>query len=245
MDNIEQTPEDYIEIADKIRSGEYFRDARQMYDIDVHSPMSERYWYLFITLIAIIITIVAVISWSEFFPLNNRVPFVYTTNNLLEDYPRVKTLLDHRGENPNSALQRYLAQHYVELREEYSAELFDRSHNAIIILSNKEVGADYDKFVSPLNPDSPITLYQRHTRREINILSSENIENEKKKVDGVKEYNMRIIFDDMLITGERENPHGRYQVDIAFLYKDIKLDASTGKIEPYGFIVTSYQIKSL
>jgi len=245
MEN-EQSAEDYIEIADKIRSGEYFRDARAMYDIDVHSPMSDRYWYLFITLVSLIITVVAIVAWLGFFPLNNRVPFIFATNNILDDYPRVKSLLNYRGENPNTALQRYLAQNYVRLREEYDASLFDRSHNAVLSLSTKEVAKEYERDISPLNPESPITLYQRHTIRAINIIGSQPIEDEtKKKVNGVKEYRMLVTFEDSLVSGEQENPHGRYQVDIAFMYKDIKLDTITNKIEPYGFIVTSYHIKSL
>ncbi len=94
MENNEQTAEDYIEIADKIRSGEYFRDARAMYDIDVHSPMSDRYWFLFISFMSLIITVVAVVAWMGFFPLNNRVPFIFATNNIIDDYPRVKSLLN-------------------------------------------------------------------------------------------------------------------------------------------------------
>ena len=51
MENNEQTAEDYIDIANKIRSGEYLRDSRAMYDLDIQSLISNMFRLLFITLI--------------------------------------------------------------------------------------------------------------------------------------------------------------------------------------------------
>ena len=51
----EPTSEEYLSIAEKVRSGEYFREARSMYDVGVNDPMSERYFYLFITSIALLL----------------------------------------------------------------------------------------------------------------------------------------------------------------------------------------------
>lgn len=245
MESSEQTPEDYIEIANKIRSGEYFRDARAMVDIDIHEPMAERYWYLFITFMSLMITSVAVIAFLGFFPLKTRVPFIFGTNDIVDDFPRIRSLLTYIGEDPNFALRRHLVQHYVKLREEYDASFFDINHNAVITLSTEPVLQEYEKFVSPLNPEAPVTLYQRNIQRKINIISTVNIENDIKKQDSTKEYNMRVIYEGVLKKGEQENQQGRYQVDIAFKYKDIRLEKITGKIEPYGFIVTSYHIESL
>lgn len=245
MESSEQTPEDYIEIANKIRSGEYFRDARAMVDIDIHEPMAERYWYLFITFMSLMITAVAIVACLGFFPLKTRVPFIFGTNNIVDDYPRIRSLLTYIGEDSNFALRRHLIQHYVKLREEYDASFFDTNHSAVVTLTDKAVLQEYEDFISPLNPDAPVTLYQRNIKRKVNIISIINIENNIKKQSDTKEYNMRVVYDAVLKKGEQENQQGRYQVDIAFKYKDIKLEKTTGKIEPYGFIVTSYQIEKL
>jgi type IV secretory pathway component VirB8 len=245
MDSREQDSEEYVEIANKIRSGEYFRDARAMVDIDIHEPMSDRYWFLFITIMSFLTTGVAIIAWLGFYPLKPKVPFIFATNDVLEDYPRVTPLQSFRGEDPNAALQRHLVKHYTKLREEYNADYFDRNHNAVGQISSPDVLDEYERFVSPLNHKSPVSLYQRHTQRKINIISMENIENNYKKEDGVKEYYAIIVYEEILKIGETENRRGQYQVDIAFLYKDIKLDKTTGKIEPYRFYVTSYKVKNL
>ncbi len=247
MDNIEQTTEEQIEISEKVRSGEYFRDARAMADFDLHDPMSERYVYIFLTLLSLIIFVIAIIAWQGLFPLKPRVPFIFITNDIVEDYPHIKSLVDYQGENPNMALRRFLISNYVQTREEYNAETFDRNHNAIQSLSNSEVLNEYENYILPTNQESPISLYQRHTIRKINILQARisEIGGESGNSSTPKEYHGTVIFDAILTKDDVDGNPTRHQVDIAFKYKDIKLDSNTLKIEPYGFIVTSYKIKNL
>lgn len=245
MEKNEQTPDEYVEIAEKVRSGEYFREARTMLNIDVHEPMAERYWYMFITALSLSVTAAAVIAVMALFPLKIRVPFIVATNNIVDDYPRIKTLLNYVGEDPNIALRRHLIKHYVSLREDYDATVFDRNHNAVLYLSRPNVLKEYEDFVSPLNPKSPVALYQRNTQRKINILSTEELENDNKKENGRKQYNMKVLYEAFLARGEQRIKQGDYEADIAFIYEDISLDKETDKIKPYGFIVTSYHTKSL
>ena len=241
--NSDQTTEEYIEIAEKVRSGEYFRDARAMADLDMHDPMSERYVYIFITIFSLIITFVAIIAWQGLYPLRPRIPFIFATNDIAEDYPQIRSLLNYIGEKPDPAIRRFLAEHYVRIREDYDAALFDRNHNAVQSLSGEAAFNEYEKFILPLNPESPISLYQRHTTRKISIIST--VETGAGNQSGDNEYRISIIFDAVLQQGEQKKPPTRHQVDIAFKYKDIKLDTTTGTIEPYGFIVTSYNTKNL
>ncbi|MEQ1705351.1 MAG: VirB8/TrbF family protein [Rickettsiales bacterium] len=245
MEKNEQTPDEYVAIADKVRSGEYFRDARTMLNIDVHEPMADRYWYMFITALSLIITAMGVVAFMALFPLKINVPFIVTTNNIIDDYPKVRTLLNYVGENPDFALRRHLIQHYVKLREEYDARFFDRDHNAVLYLSRPDVLKEYEDFVSPLNPYGPVAMYQRNTQRKINIISTEELENGNEKENGRKLYNMQVKYESVLKRGEQQIKQEKYKVDIAFIYEDISLDKETGKVKPYGFIVTSYHIESL
>lgn len=247
MNNTEPTTEEYIDISEKVRSGEYFRDARAVADFDLHEPMSERYVYIFLTILALTILITAVIAWQGLFPLKPRIPFIFITNDIVEDYPHIKSLADYTGENPNSALRRFLISNYVQTREEYDAATFDRNHNAVQKLSTTNVVDAYENFITPTNPESPISLYQRNTIRKINILQIKIPNNAVETDDSgkPKEFRASVVFDATLIKDDVEGSTTRHQVDIAFKYKDIKLDSNTLKIEPYGFIVTSYQIKNL
>jgi type IV secretory pathway component VirB8 len=245
MDNNESTSDDYMEIADKVRSGEYFRDAQAMVDLDINDPMSDRYWYIFLTVLSLIIVMISYVAWQEFYPLKPRIPFIFATNNIVDDYPRIRSLLDYHNENPDVALRRYLVQHYVKLREEYDATTFDRNHNAVQSLSTKDVLQEYENYIVPTNPESPISLYQRHTQRKINIVSTEIIENHDKKQGDIGDYSMRVVFEATLKRNDNVSEPTLYEANIAFKYKNIKLNTETGKIEPYGFIITSYHTKSL
>src|SRR5436305_1524455 len=103
-------PEEYTEIARSVRSGEYFRKARAMYDLSVHDPMAERYLYMLITLLSLLAFLITAVAMRALYPLQTPVPFIYTTNNIAEDLPHIRSLLTRKGEDPGAALLSYLAQ---------------------------------------------------------------------------------------------------------------------------------------
>lgn len=245
MDGSDLTTEEYVEISHRVRSGEYFKEAKHMANTYVSDHMSERYWYILITVIAISITIVSIIASSGLFPLKPRVAFVYSANDIVEDIPRIVPLVDYHNEDADLALRRYLVKHYIELREEYDPRTFDGNQEAIQAFSEPSVVfREYMDYVSSKNPRNPVSIYQRHTIRKINVLSFESIK-EGSGSGNARSYTMKVVFESILKVGENLKTPTRHQVDIDFLYKNIKLDETTGKIEPYGFMVTSYRTKEL
>src|SRR5687768_10446749 len=115
----EMTPEDYLEIAEKVRTGEYFREARGMYDVTVNDPMSERYLYVCITALAMMILVVSVYAAQQLYPLSRSVPFIFNTHDIVNDLPRMKSLVSVKGEDAGEALLRFLVKNYVTMRESY------------------------------------------------------------------------------------------------------------------------------
>lgn len=245
MSNNELTPEEYIEIAEKVRSGEYFREAHIMLDIDIHDPMSERYWYIAVTFMALLIAIVSFFAWSGFYPLAPKVPFVFATNDIIEEVPSIRSLVNYHNEDPDVALRRHLVGHYVKTREEYDATTFDRAHNAIESMSTKLILEEYDAFNSPQNPNSPIAKFQRIAKRQVVITNVQPIEEKNNSEENKLAYRMLVSYDARVVKGELVGSYTKHQVDIAFQYKNIKVDEKSGRILPYGFIVTKYQNKDL
>lgn len=233
-------PEEYIEIAEKIRSGEYFRDARMMADFDLHEPMTQRYWYVFVAVISVVITVVTYVALNGFYPLRPRVPYFFINDNIVDYAPRIEKLVNYHGENADVALRRYLVKHYVTLREEYNAITFDRNYNAVRVLSTKDTFDKYDSEVSPLNPNSPVSLYQRNTARKINILSTTVLSEPTNSNEKIKDYRMLVMYEAVLDSEGIQKQATVHKVDVAFKYENIKLDEETGNIKPYGFIVTAY-----
>jgi hypothetical protein len=92
--------EDYQDIADKVRTGEYFREARKMYDLTIHDPMAERYMYVFITAISLLVLLIALYAAQSLYPLQSPVPLIFNTNDVIEDLPHIQKLpIEHQHGN--------------------------------------------------------------------------------------------------------------------------------------------------
>jgi type IV secretory pathway component VirB8 len=241
--------EEYIDISERVRSGEYFREVRRMVDTDLHDPMTDRYWYILISIPSLIIALIAFIALQSLYPLKPSIPFVFGINDIMEDMPRIKSLIEVRGEGADAALQRFLITNYVKEREEYNAATFDRNQIALQSLSTKQVLDEHQKSIALSNPQSPIVLYQRHTRRIVKMISAQLLEKPSPKTDNNqldnRDYVMRITYQTELKPNSKENSATLWQVDVAFKYEPIKLNVETKEITPYGFLVTGYNTKPI
>lgn len=228
-------PENHAEIAEKIRSGEFFRESRAMYDFDVHEPMVERYFYALITALASLIFLIALVAAQGLYPLKVPAPFIVNSNDIADDLPYIKSLLRYEGDDPGEALLQFAAENYVRLREEYDISTFDRNMNGVKSQSSQEVFAEVDKLMNPRNPDSPLAMYERHSRRTISILSS-------KMVDGEPPA-MEITYE-AKVESKADVKKSRWRANISFQYSGLELD-DEGGIKPFNFLVAKYQVKRL
>ena len=154
----------------------------------------------------------------------------------MEDLPRMKSLVSHKGENPSEALLRFLVKNYVTMRESYDIETFDRNTNGLKQQSNKTVFAEFQNYISPGNPDSPIVIYQRHSKRSVQIFATKRLEDQ--------DYGMEVYFD-VTVESRTEVKKSRWQADIAFSYSGVALDENEEKVKPISFVVTKYRTKRL
>jgi type IV secretory pathway component VirB8 len=228
-----ETDRQSLEIAEKVRTGEYFREARGMYDMSVHDPMAERYLYIFITVLALVILAIAQSSMQGLYPLNTQVPLIVDTNDTVEDLPRIQSLVTGKDEAPAESLLRFLVRNYVIMREEYNINTFDRNVNGLKSQSSEAVVKEFQQYIDPRNPDSPITLYQRHSRRHVTVLAIRRVG------DG-----MEVVYD-AVVESKTDIKKSRWRADIAFQYSGIELDDKTDKVKPLTFVVTNYHSKRL
>lgn len=224
MENHQQATEDYAKIAEKIRSGEFFRESRNIYDFFVHDPMAERYLYVLITAIASTIFVIAFSAMQSLYPLERSVPFIVQSADLADDLPNIRSMLEHKGEDIDYAMVRFLTSLYVTFREEYDIATFDRNVSGVKSLSAPEIFQDFQRRIDPSNPDSPITLYQRHSVRKIKILQVRLSQNEE---------NVAEVVYETSVEGRGEVKKTRWQATIAFKYNNITLDEETGMVKQY------------
>jgi type IV secretory pathway component VirB8 len=224
---------DYLEISEKVRTGEYFREARKMYDLSIHDPMAERYMYVFITVLAIVILLVALGAAQGLYPLKSEVPLIFDTVDPVEDIPRIQGLLYSKDDDPGEAMLRFIVKHYVEVREGYDIATFDRNVNSVKSQSSEEVFREYQSQIDPRNPDSPIAQYQRHSKRKISIVSSRRLSE-----------SMEVLFE-AVVESRVDIKKSYWRANIAFKYSGVELDEKTGKVKPVIFVVTKYHSKRL
>jgi type IV secretory pathway component VirB8 len=228
--------DEYLEIADKVRTGEYFREAQSMYDIRVHDPMSERYFYILITALSLMSFVVTYSAMKSLYPLEKEIPFAISANDLANDVPRIRPLIESKGEDPSHALLRFLVNNYVISYESYDIDTVERNASGVRSQSATEVFSDYQRLMDPRNPESPIALYQRHSTREIKVISS--------FIPDPEEALMEIIYE-ATVTSKTDVKKTRWQADVGFSYNGLALDEETGKVTPIEFKVISYRTKRL
>jgi type IV secretory pathway component VirB8 len=227
--------DEFKRIAEKVRSGEYYQEARQMYDLSIHDPMAERYWFLIITVLSLLIALISFFAMQSLYPLQTPVPFIVNSNDIVEDLPRIASITEEKAEKPSDALLRFMVNNYVTFREEYDIDTFDRNLSGIKSQSSEEVYKEFQQRIDPHNPESPITLYQRHSRRSIDIISSKRIADQ--------DFGMEVIYD-ATVSSKTDIKKSRWQANIAFSYSGVELD-DEGKVKPVKFVVTQYRTKRL
>jgi type IV secretion system protein VirB8 len=232
----EPSPEEYLNIAEKVRSGEYFREAQAMYDVTVNDPMAERYFYIALTIVALITALAAFYAAQALYPLSRSTPFIYKANDPVEEVPHIRSLKEYQGQAPDEAVLHFMIANFVRLYEEYSIKTLDRSLSGIQSQASDKVFAAYQVLMNPNNPDSPVMRYQRHSIRTIQVVSVKNVEGTKDQCEA--------IFD-AVEQGREEAKKTRFVANITFRYSGIQLDEGKNTIKPIEFQVTEYHTRRI
>lgn len=230
----EPTPDDYLIIAKKVRSGEYFREAKSMYDQSVNDALSERYFYVFVSSIALLTMLIAFYAAQSLYPLTRTVPFIYASMDVVEDVPRMIKIREVT-QTPSEAVLFFLGGNYTRQQEEYNINTLERNMNGLKNSSSPEVFAVYQRNMQPTNPNSPVVQYQRHSSRNIDIVSTRVISGSKPQLE--------VVFDATVI-GAKSKKTTRYVAELTYEYSGIELDAKTDTVKPFTFLVTSYNSKA-
>lgn len=226
-------PSDIEDTTQKIRSGEYFREAQQMYDFAVHDPMSERYFYILLTGMAVIIMFISFGAVRSLYPLERKIPFVIESLDMQKDLPVVRPLKLSQDEDANVAILRFLMTNFVQMREQYDITQIERNASGIRSQSSDKVFNEYQRFMDPRSQASPIVMYQRDAKRTIVVAS------QRLRAPGV----MEVLFDAYLDnSGDRKV--SRHLAAVAFEYEGVKVD-DNAVITPFTFSVTDYSSRSL
>ncbi len=226
----EPTPDEYVRIADKVRSGEYFREAKSMTNTLLHDTMAERYFYLLITLVAMICFFCALYAMQSLYPLSRTVPFIYVLNDATEDLPRIEALRTAPEQSVDEAVLLFMARNYVTHYESYDISALERNFSAVQHYSAPEVFANYQLLLQTNNPDSPVVLYQRHSTRKIDVMSLTQPSNNT----------LEIFYEASVISADHV-AKTKHKAILNYEYSKVEFDAENDKVKDVNFKVTNYK----
>ena len=224
-------------IREKVLSGEFFDESLEAYHITYHDMMSERYFFILIMTLSTLTFFFVLSAMILLYPLKKDVPFIFNSNNVLEDYPKIKPL-GARGDDTNALLKNFLVTSYLQLYESYDVNALDRNALGVKGQSTKEVYAQYQAAIDPGNPESPITKFQRQAVRNIIPTGYEFYVLESGDQRAIIHYKEQVVMGaDISVRKMRAN--------ITFRFDDVQVDQKTGAVTPLHFVVVGYKTEAL
>ena len=166
--------QNYRDIARSIEDGSYYEDAQDWYNIKYMYPVIERTFFIFLTSISVICSLIAAGILYSFLPLTSHVPVAVSNNDPVNQYTAISKMTTDVGySDADAVVQKYLIKKYVESYEEYNYQKnfvkMTANANFINSFSSDYIKNTYAFFSSLRNPESFRLKYREHTIREIKV----------------------------------------------------------------------------
>lgn len=235
------------DVTESIESGEYYRDAMRWYGTMYHSPISQRALLIIITVIALLITLMAVIGVFVMLPLSETKTMIVRVPESLSKVARVEQMTENPAQDPNQIVMNWFVSDFIKAREEYDIDKQQSYFKRVYVLSSPGV---YDDYVTLFkSSQSPTVRYERHTTREvemnnIRVESVNVVESATGSAAEVVDVTAKVKYT-ATETTPTDDRNSIWLADIAFRFSKIHVDQVTGDITPMEFKVTGYESKQL
>ncbi len=164
-------------IAEDIDSGKYFLEARHWYNRLYLQPLSEVSMVLSLAVLFLCISLMIAYNLYSVFPVTKKVNTVVMLPNTLNVHPII-TSISQPDKSTRQVIAEYLCGRYVKAREGYDYNNLVYGYNFIFRSSTKELFDMYYKGLAISNPNSPIVLYRDHKTIRINIIDTQQLEDD-------------------------------------------------------------------
>jgi len=161
---------DFERVAEMVRSGDYFKQARAWYETLYVGPIAERSFFLVIFMLAGFIGLVGFVAVMSFLPITDRPP-ILVRNHKLDDVVLGLSPLREKGGQVNPSLQRFFVSSYVYARESYDPKAYAKSYQFIRAQSDSTTGEAYSAQYGRENPQSPAAILGSQGQRLVHIRS--------------------------------------------------------------------------
>lgn len=160
--------DDAQKVAQLIRSGAYFREAKAWYQTIYVRPIGERSFFLVVGVLAALIAVCGFIAFVHLLPIKARPPILVATEAIDETIPSL-TRLRAQSEPIDPAMLRFFLKAYVLQRESYAANRAEAAQAFVIAHTDARIAGSYTAAIAPENPQSPVNVLGQGGQRQIDI----------------------------------------------------------------------------
>lgn len=218
---------------DMLASGKHMSGQKNWYADRYQAMLVQRNILAFVTVVALVATLISSLSVSLLTPLKAVQPFVIQVDEKTGLTETVKPLSD-KEISTNDALARYFIVQYVRARESYDPALTVDHYGIVRLMTDSSIFEAYKKQVSSNNPDSPVNRFGTLNRRVISVRSV--------TITGKGTAQLRIRA---TIEGELATLYPKpidYVVWVGYEFASMQLTDDQKQINPVGFRVVSYSV---
>lgn len=233
------------ELYQRIKDGTYYEDGREWYSVVYMSLMSERFFFIVLSSLALTTLLFAVLSFFAILPLKPITTFLYENSRGATHFAHLKPLREDNDEDVNHAVRKYLLKHYVTSRESYERSRYGFYVKVVQQNSDNAAFEVYRRHIDRSNPKSPITLYGAASIRDVEVKSMQITRDEEQE----NRYSARVKFT-ALVRSPKGGNVSNWTSEVDFYYKDVEVvDADNSdrapddpvEITPMEFRVTGYR----
>ena len=239
------------DITESIKSGEYFKDAREWYAVKYIFPTTQRSFLILVTLTSVFMAFVALKVFFSFLPLREIVPIAIGVKNKVDEVTKLKYIGKKEIES-NESLIRYLVVRYIEARENYNYDSVVEGEKLQYIKdsSSRKVFDDYKGYISLDNPDSPVLRYRTHTKRDTEVLDTQVIyDSEQQRLNNFKKFETGAY---KVLSKFRTNEYAQDDVktdvwlaNIEVFFESVEYSRDLNKFSPLQFKINKYSVSKL
>ena len=231
------------ELNKRIEDGSYFQHGRDWYNLMYIGPISERIFFIIITIIAAFIFVFAVSSVYNLLPIKPRIPFVYRAKDFIGEIPKMVRFKEP-NEPSNPALIKYYLNLYTSMRESYEEDKYILQWMFVKNYSDKRTFREFERSTNPNNPRSPIRRFGKYADVKVKV-SSVTYNRETLPYKGV------VNFSTEVIGSEQQRRKTNWTATIGFEYTDLtETDYFDERLQDYvlnfeepKFKVVSYDVR--
>ncbi len=163
--------EDTPKIAESIRSGRYFSEARGWYQAVYIGAISERTFFLIIAVLAGFVACVSILSLVRLMPITTRPAVVIPVTERFDEVLRHMAPLRGGTKDAATAVEEFFVLQYVLARESYGAQGFQANVRFVRGQSDPATYNAYAQEQDVSNPQSRAALLGQEGQRVITLQS--------------------------------------------------------------------------